>query len=109
MNDHQAQLLKLFTALLETQRTDQDSLNASGMSIIEDQCHFSIPNLFHFAQSFDDQFKTLSYSQFRSTLFKTPINEHLSTLNAQIVIIQNRHKVDLSTYGLVRINENQES
>lgn len=62
--------------------------------------NFTLPQLHRFlaAQRADDE--APSYSLFRQQLFNSSINADLAEKHAEIVIVDNKGKVDLSTYRL---------
>jgi len=62
---------------------------------------FTLPDLYFFLQHQDDIFNGIEYRQFRQLIFNSPINQTVKLLGAEITIIDNRAKVDQSTYALV--------
>lgn len=72
----------------------------------EDRWCFTVPDLHAFLQAQDDAFRAIDYKQFRHALFKSPINQRIKPLGAEITIIGNRRNVDRSNYALVwRVHE----
>lgn len=67
----------------------------------DDRCLFTLPLLFEFLQYQNPELATSRYSDFRRIIYSCPINRAISMHNAEIVIIDNQHKVDMSTYALV--------
>lgn len=70
-------------------------------AIEADRCLFTLPLLFEFLQYLHPGLAKSSYRDFRRIIFNCPINRAISVHNAEIVIIDNQHKVDQSTYALV--------
>lgn len=62
---------------------------------------FTLPDLYLFLQRQDDVFSTVTYSQFRSAIFNSTINQAVKLHGAEIIIAYNREKVDKSKYALV--------
>lgn len=70
-------------------------------SVEQERWCFTLPDLYFFLQRQDDVFNCIDYKQFRQLIFNSPINQTVKSLGAEITIIDNRAKVDLSTYALV--------
>lgn len=70
-------------------------------SVDENRWCFTLPDLYRFLQLQDDAFDGIDYRQFRRALFSSPIGRNLRSLGAEIVIAENRAKVDKSSYALV--------
>ncbi len=68
--------------------------------------HFTLPSLHAFMKTREGSFSDIKYKKFIQKLFQSPINQQLKTLNGKIIIIDNRHNVDLTTYALSRIEKN---
>ena len=62
---------------------------------------FTLPNLYEFLQKQDDEFCDIDYQQFRKLIFNTPINHSTKLHGAEIIIADNKNKVDNSCYALV--------
>ena len=62
---------------------------------------FTLPDLHAFLQRHDDVFYALDYKPFQQLLFRSPVNQRLKQYGAQIVIADNRNKVDKSIYALI--------
>ncbi len=62
---------------------------------------FTLPNLYCFLQHQDEAFSDIDYKQFRQLIFSSPINQNLKLYGAEIIIADNRAKVDQSSYALV--------
>jgi hypothetical protein len=66
---------------------------------------FSLPVLHRFLVDQTPEFSGLTYSHFRTRLFKGQLNLKLKQQGAEIVVAQNHHKVDESHYRLQIIND----
>ncbi|MGE8498519.1 MAG: hypothetical protein ACN6O6_13510 [Pseudomonas sp.] len=64
---------------------------------------FSLPALHRFLRGHLAAQDALEYPQFRRQLFTSDLNTRLRALGAEIVIVDNRGKVDASVYGLCRL------
>lgn len=62
---------------------------------------FTLPDLHGFLQARDEVFGRASYRQFRRSIFNCPLNQAVKRLGAEIVIADNRAKVDESRYALL--------
>jgi len=62
---------------------------------------FTLPALFSFLQSNEDDYSEIDYIQFRKILFQCPINQTIKNNRAQIIISKNCNNVDESNYKLV--------
>lgn len=62
---------------------------------------FTLPDLYRFLQQQDNMIGQVSYTQFRSAIFDSPINRSIGKYNAKIIIANNCSKVDQSEYALV--------
>ena len=61
---------------------------------------FGLPDLHAFLQRRDAVFRSMDYTSFRTLLFDSPVNRAVRTRGAEIVIADNRGKVDRSRYAL---------
>jgi hypothetical protein len=67
----------------------------------EERWCFRLRDLYAFLQDQEAVFRSVTYKQFRHLLFKSPINQTARASGAEIVIADNRAKVDESTYALI--------
>mgnify|MGYP000647141704 CR=1 FL=1 len=81
------------------------SINKHPFTTSATSWHFTLPALHVFMGTQERFFSELDYKQFRQKLFHSPINEQLKILNGKIVIIDNQHNVDLTTYALSRVDK----
>jgi len=61
---------------------------------------FSLSALYHFLQKTDQTFEGLSYQEFKQKLYSSSINRDLSEIGAEVVIVDNKRKVEASIYAL---------
>jgi len=66
-----------------------------------DRWRFTLPDLFAYLQQRDEAFSGTDYLRFRRALFNSSVNRNVRRFGAEIVIADNRSKVDQSTYALV--------
>lgn len=72
----------------------------------EGQWRFTLPDLHAFLQAHDAVFRPIDYKRFRKALYASPINQSIRPLGAEVIIADNRSKVDQSNYALVwRVRE----
>ncbi len=64
---------------------------------------FTLPALHAFLKS-ESYFCDLDYLEFKQQLFHSSINNQLKSINGEIIIIDNKNKVDTSTYALIQVN-----
>ena len=62
---------------------------------------FKLPDLYIYLQRHEPGFHDVDYRRFRGLLFGCPVNRTIALLGAQVIIADNRRKVDRSTYALV--------
>ena len=67
----------------------------------QDRWCFALPDLFSFLQREDGAFGGIGYKRFRQLLFDSPVNQTARRFGAEIIIVDNRSKVDQSRYALV--------
>lgn len=70
-------------------------------SVEQERWCFTLPDLYVFLQHQDDVFSRIDYKQFRQLIFNSPINQTAKLYGAEIIITDNRAKVDKSSYALV--------
>lgn len=69
---------------------------------VDQECwSFTLPELFTFLQHQDDFMSSIDYKQFCQIIFNSPINSSVKLYGAEIIITDNQHKVDKSSYTLV--------
>ncbi len=61
---------------------------------------FTLPQLCESFSQLDSELATLSYTEFRKVLFNSPINEEMKKRGGEILILNNKGKVDESVYCL---------
>jgi len=95
-------ILSIFKQLASQDMAVMDPMAIeSCFSMEADRWLFTLPRLFEFLQYQDPGFAAVTYNEFRRLLFNCPINEAIRPHDAEIVIIDNRNKVDHSTYAMV--------
>ena len=95
-------LLSVFEQLARKDMAAMDVVAIeSCFSIETDRWLFTLPRLFEFLQYQDPGFTRITYTEFRRLIFNCPINESIRSHGAEIIIIDNQHKVDQSTYAMV--------
>lgn len=62
---------------------------------------FTLPDLHSFLQHQNEIFSCIEYKQFRQLIFNSPVNQTVKLYGAEIIITDNRAKVDKSSYALV--------
>ncbi len=62
---------------------------------------FTLPDLYAFLQRQDVAFHANDYRQFRRALFHSPVNNTIAPHGAEIIIVDQRGKVDQSGYALI--------
>jgi hypothetical protein len=62
---------------------------------------FTLPDLHRYLQEQAPVFGRMDYKKFRRLIFASSVNRALKPHGAEIVIVDNRGKVDLSRYALV--------
>lgn len=79
------------------------NLQQQGFVCVDGGWNFTLPQLHQFlvAQMSGDD--APSYPSFRQQLFNSPVNAYLGEKQAEIAIVDNAGKVDLSTYRLQRV------
>lgn len=93
-------ILQLFLDFLDQNPKLLQAICNSSMKATDNSWQFTLPELHQLARIYDIQLAELSYTGFRTQLFNSPVNQQLKHKNAEVVIIHNKNKVDLSTYCL---------
>ena len=70
-------------------------------SVQHERWGFTLPDLYVFLQHYHDAFSRIDYKQFRQLVFASYINQAVKLNGAEIIIMDNRGKVDDSSYALV--------
>lgn len=70
---------------------------------------FTLPDFYSFLQRQDVAFRAIEYRQFRRALFNSPINKTIKPYGAEIIIVDQRGKVDQSGYALIWRNSEVQS
>jgi hypothetical protein len=101
--EHTAQaLLSFFEQVARKDDSRLSRLKEEGrFSVEQERWCFTLPDLYLFLRSQDDAFNRLDYKEFRRLVFGSPIGQTVKLLGAEIAIVDNRAKVDASTYALV--------
>lgn len=70
---------------------------------------FTLPDFYSFLQRQDVSFRAIEYRQFRRALFNSPVNKTIEPYGAEIIIVDQRGKVDQSGYALIWRNSEGQS
>lgn len=62
---------------------------------------FTLPDLYWFLQRQNQQFKKITYINFRKLIYSSPINKTLKEFNVKVVISDNKGNVDKSLYSMI--------
>jgi hypothetical protein len=102
MQNIQLALISFFEQVAQRNSVQLKKLKQEQCFNVENNCwRFTLPNLFTFLQTQDDEFIGIEYKQFRQLIFNSPINQTVKAHGAEITIADNQDKVDKSTYALV--------
>jgi len=103
-------LIQFFAQVAEKDETLLRKLREnSSFDISNEQWRFTLPTLHAFLRDNVACFSGITYSHFRKSLHRSPVNSTLSMLRATIVIVENTRKVDHSTYALVWLDTGSNS
>lgn len=95
-------LLSFFERVARREEPALAGLRREQRFSVDERCwSFTLPDLHRFLQAQDEVFGRLDYRQFRRAIFNCPLNRVIQTLGAEIIIADNRAKVDESRYALV--------
>jgi hypothetical protein len=95
-------LISFFEQIARKDEAHLESLrHESSFSVDEMRWSFTVPDLFAFLQRRDALFADIDYRQFRKLIFASPVNQTAKAHGAEVIIADNRDKVDKSTYALV--------
>jgi hypothetical protein len=70
-------------------------------SVEEGRWGFTLPDLHRFLQCHEAVFGTIDYKDFRRAIFNSPVNQVVRTYGAEVIIADNRGKVDQSSYAMI--------
>ena len=93
-------IIETFSKFLQYDEAILNDIKKFGFTYTIYSWHFTLPTLYNFLICQSDYFYGISYHQFRKEILNSPINEQLRSLNGKIIIIDNKYKVDLTTYAL---------
>lgn len=100
-HDVRSALLRFFELAARKDRRVLARLRRHGFAITASAWDFGLVELHGFLQQTDPLFREISYESFRALLFRSPVNQTIGPIGAQIVIGDNQHNVDRSRYALV--------
>ena len=100
--EHSQQIIYLFHNMLDAMLNDDMNAFELGMITINrhKQIEFTLPQLFEYFSQIEREIAKLSYTEFRKMLFNSSINEEMKKRGGEIVIKENKGKVDKSIYCL---------
>ena len=94
-------LTKIFADFLAQDEILLESIaNSNTFSFESGEWRFSLSELYHFLQKTDQAFEGLSYQEFKQKLYSSSINRDLSEMGGEVVVVDNKRKVEASTYAL---------
>lgn len=97
----QQALLDFFMLAARKDKTLLAQLQQTPVFTIDKTCwQFTLPDLYRFLHTSNTTFATIDYREFRRLLFNCPVNELLRQYDAEIVISDNKGKVNESSYAL---------
>ena len=99
MNDPRQRFLDCCEAVLRGDAQLLEQLRARGFSCEPGSWTFSLPELHRYLTARQG----MDYRRWLKQLYASDINTRLRELGAEIVIVDNRGKVDTSLYGLRRL------
>ena len=95
-------LISFFSQIARKNATQLENLKLETSFELDNQSwRFTLPDLFSFLYNKSEDFCDIDYRQFRVLLFNTQINKAIKIYGAQIVIAENKSKVDNSLYALI--------
>lgn len=95
-------LISFFVRAARKDKTQLDKLKREQRFLVgQERWCFTLPDLYSFLQRQDDVFRGVNYKQFRRAIFNSPINQTVKSYGAEVIITDNRAKVDQSRYALV--------
>lgn len=63
--------------------------------------NFKLPDLHRHLGKYNHLFNTMSYLKFRKAIYNCPIQQAINNYGSRVMITDNHHNVDRSTYTLV--------
>ena len=95
-------LISFFEQVAQKDKNLLQKLKQEQCFSVDEECwSFTLPDLFTFIQHQNDVMSNIDYKQFRQLIFNSPINSSVKLYGAEIIITDNKHKVDKSSYTLV--------
>lgn len=95
-------LVSFFERVARKNKDQLKKLQQERCFSVEEGCwRFTLPDLHSFLQRQEDVFSHIDYKQFRRLIFSSNINQTTKLHGAEIIIADNRNKVDKSNYALV--------
>ncbi len=95
-------LISFFERVAQKNKAQLQKLQQERCFSVEQRCwRFTLPDLHSFLQRQEDVFSHIDYEQFRKLIFSSNINQATKLHGAEIIITDNRNKVDKSDYALV--------
>jgi hypothetical protein len=95
-------LITFFERVARKDKVQIDKLKQQQCFLVEQgRWCFTLPDLYSFLRQQDDVFRYTDYKLFRRALFSSPINAIIRQFDAEVIIADNRAKVDHSRYALV--------
>ena len=95
-------LLSFFERVARRDERALQALSKESRFRVDERCwSFTLPDLHRFLQTQHEVFGQVDYRQFRRSIFNCPLNQAMQWHGAEIVIAENRAKVDESRYALV--------
>lgn len=98
-------IIQIFINFIEKDPELLKAIINSAMPATEYYWQFTLPELHKTTKSVDPLLANLNYNSFRSLLFNSSVNKQLKARGAEIIIVENKNKVDLSIYAL-KITDN---
>jgi len=95
-------LISFFERVARKNKDQLKKLQQERCFSVEEECwRFTLPDLHSFLQRQEDVFSRTDYKQFRKLIFSSNVNQVTKLHGAEIIIANNRNKVDKSDYALV--------
>ena len=95
-------IVSFFTHVVEKDPKYLAKLERESEFTIEgDRWEFKLPALYRFLQRFDQNFRNMTYTEFRQIIYFSRINQTMKQNSAEIIIVDNHSNVDNSLYALV--------
>lgn len=95
-------LVSFFEQIVQKDKAQLNKLRREQcFSVKREHWYFSLPDLYLFLQRQNEVFSRIDYRHFRQLIFNSNINQVARLHGAEIIIVDNRNKVDQSCYALV--------